>query len=81
MNEVVDAVFGHPKHDLLKLIHRQSANDHDFTAHQQSTQSMASEPMHDATEISHQFKHDFQETSSLRPCTCAHCNGLVTHPL
>ena len=24
-----------------------------------------------------QAKHDFQETTSLRPCTCAHCNGLV----
>ena len=75
MNEMVDAVFGHPKHELLKLVQRSSPNDESMA--QQSSIEPSVDVVFDIGVSSSPFKHDFQEISSFRPCTCAHCNGLV----
>lgn len=77
MNDMVDAVFGNPKHDLLKLIQRSSPNDQDPPVTPLSVEPGANDQAFEAADANHQFKHDFQETNSFRPCTCAHCNGLV----
>jgi len=83
MNEMVDAVFGQPKHELLKLIQRSPPSSvtvppcvmsDELTLQQQQQQ-----PSSGVIEIDSQSRHDFQETNSFRPCTCAHCNGLVIY--
>ncbi len=83
MNEMVDAVFGQPKHELLKFIQRSppSSNavpscvavDELVQSHHPSTTADLSAII----DIDSHTRHDFQETNSFRPCTCAHCNGLV----
>ena len=64
MNDMVDAVFGAPKHELLKLVQRPIDSDVVDVV--------------DVVDGQAYVQHDFQETSSFRPCTCAHCNGLVS---
>ena len=72
MNEMVDAVFGPPKHELLKLLQRSPCS---MSSSDESQSTMdPSSSLEDTTCT----KHDFQETNSFRPCTCAHCNGLVS---
>jgi hypothetical protein len=81
MNEMVDAVFGQPKHELLKLIQRSppssSAVPSCVTSDELTLQQQPQQPSSAVIEIDSQSRHDFQETNSFRPCTCAHCNGLV----
>jgi len=74
MNDMVDAVFGAPKHELLKLIHQRADGDVAVDDTQPETTS-------GVVDVETDVKHDFQETSSFRPCTCAHCNGLLWGPL
>ena len=71
MNDMVDAVFGAPKHDLLKLIHQRTDMDVAVDDNQPETTP-------GVVDVETDVKHDFQETNSFRPCTCAHCNGLVS---
>lgn len=71
MNDMVDAVFGAPKHELLKLIHQRADVDGGVDDNQPETTS-------GVVDTETNVKHDFQETTSFRPCTCAHCNGLVS---
>ena len=82
MNEMVDAVFGQPKNELLKLIQRSPPSSsavppcaavEELTDLQQSTADTSA-----IIDVDSHSRHDFQETNSFRPCTCAHCNGLVT---
>lgn len=81
MNDMVDAVFGHPKNELLKLIHQRSAPCGDSAAavagDNADVVSIQAVDPPTAIDADGCVKHDFQETSSFRPCTCAHCNGLV----
>ena len=75
MNDVVDAVFGPPKNELLKLLQRPPGG----CSHPAGAQPpVAVDEPCDAADAA-TTKHDFQETNSFRPCTCAHCNGLVGH--
>ncbi|XP_046441029.1 uncharacterized protein LOC124191985 isoform X2 [Daphnia pulex] len=85
MNEMVDAVFGQPKHELLKLIQRSppssGAVPSCVTSDELTLQQQPQQPSSAVIEIDSQSRHDFQETNSFRPCTCAHCNGLLWGPL
>ena len=70
MNGVVDAVFGQPKQELIKLMQRSSCHG--------ATDSATGADDSSAPEaVEAHIPHDFQETTSFRPCICAHCNGLV----
>jgi len=82
MNEMVDAVFGQPKHELLKLIQRSPPSTNPIppcVTTDEVTQQQQQQQSSGIIEIDKQSRHDFQETNSFRPCTCAHCNGLVIH--
>lgn len=83
MNEMVDAVFGQPKHELLKLIQRSPPSSNAVPSCVavdelvQSQHPSATADLSAIIDIDSHTRHDFQETNSFRPCTCAHCNGLV----
>lgn len=80
MNEMVDAVFGQPKNELLKLIQRSPPSSNPVAscpATEELTQQTSTEMTGGIVDVDSQSRHDFQETNSFRPCTCAHCNGLV----
>ena len=75
MNEMVDTVLGPPKHELLKRLQR-SACQLSGSVDDPQMEPPPPCPDHPSPLTS---QHDFQEASSFRPCTCAHCNGLVTN--
>lgn len=78
MNGVVDAVFGPPKQELIKLSassQRSAGNATDLATGVDANDSPAPET------VEAHIPHDFQETTSFRPCICAHCNGLVIKTL
>lgn len=79
MNEMVDAVFGQPKNELLKLIQRSPPSSNPVASCQASEEQAqpTTEMTSGIVDVESQSRHDFQETNSFRPCTCAHCNGLV----
>ncbi|KAK4004270.1 hypothetical protein OUZ56_006011 [Daphnia magna] len=84
MNEMVDAVFGQPKHELLKLIQRSPPSGNPIASCVGTTEEPPQQQQHQPngmTDVDRQSRHDFQETNSFRPCTCAHCNGLLWGPL
>lgn len=81
MNDMVDAVFGQPKNELLKLIQRSPPPGNPVVQSVEEVQQPQSGEIETDTvaevDSSSAVQHDFQETNSFRPCTCAHCNGLV----
>lgn len=73
---MIETVFSDPKNQSLKYAHRSSPTEDSIN------EKLSAEPaidvVFDVGVNSPVYKHDFQETSSFRPCTCAHCNGLVS---